>query len=65
MAMNPKYEFAGNALFDMHMEDNDLEAAAATMAILRKHVQSGYVLDLRGAACRAAKKSYVRERGVR
>ncbi len=44
MAMNPKYEFAGNALFDMHMEDNDLEAAAATMAILRKHVQSGYVL---------------------
>ena len=44
LEMNPKYEFAGNALFDLHMEENDLKSAAATLAILRKHVQTGYVL---------------------
>ena len=44
LELNPEYEFAGVVLFDLHLEQNDLKSAAATLDIVRKHVQTAYVL---------------------
>ncbi|MBC8870396.1 MAG: tetratricopeptide repeat protein [Planctomycetes bacterium] len=41
--LNPAYEFAGNGLFDIQFEDNDLSAAAETISALRTHSGSPFV----------------------
>src|SRR5262245_37885576 len=43
-SINPQYEFAGNALFDLQVEGADLTAAAETIARLRAHSESHFVL---------------------
>ena len=42
--LNPQYEFAGNALFDLQLEDGELGTAATTMTILKSHSQTAFVL---------------------
>jgi tetratricopeptide (TPR) repeat protein len=42
--LDPRYEFAGNLLFDLHLEDGELDAAARTLATLRRHSNSPFVL---------------------
>lgn len=42
--LNPRYEFGGNYLFDLQFEAEDLEAAAATLAQLRAHSSSPWVM---------------------
>ena len=62
--INPKYEFAGNVLFDLYLEQNDLKSAAATLAIVREHSRTGYVLAravqlaVRQRNCRAACETF-------
>ncbi len=34
---NPRYDFAGNGLFDLQMAAGDYQGAAATLALLRQH----------------------------
>lgn len=42
--LNPRYEFGGNYLFDLQLEAGDLTAAAATLAQLRAHSSSPWVM---------------------
>lgn len=42
--MAPSYEYAGNCLFDLQLEDSELDAAAETVARLRRHSESPFVL---------------------
>jgi tetratricopeptide (TPR) repeat protein len=42
--LSPTYEFAGNNLFDLQLADNDLAGAAETMAVLREHNDTGFVI---------------------
>ena len=54
--MSPDYEFAGNCLFDMQIEDGDLDAAAATFQVLQHHCpHSSHVMAnaVQLACCRA------------
>jgi tetratricopeptide (TPR) repeat protein len=43
MEIDPDYAFAGMSLFDEQLADNELEAAARTLAVLAKHVGGDYV----------------------
>jgi hypothetical protein len=43
LELSPSYEFAGNGLFDLQLEDGDLHSAAATLATLRAHVDTPLV----------------------
>jgi tetratricopeptide (TPR) repeat protein len=43
-SINPQYEFAGNALFDLQVERGEMAAASETIARLRGHSESHYVL---------------------
>lgn len=42
--LSPKYEFAGNGLFDLHLKYGDLAAAAEVMDVLREHCPTGLVM---------------------
>ncbi|MBI4658013.1 MAG: tetratricopeptide repeat protein [Verrucomicrobia bacterium] len=43
IALNPSYEYAGLALFDLTMEDGDLEAAGEILEKLKRHAESEWV----------------------
>jgi tetratricopeptide (TPR) repeat protein len=42
--MAPNYPFAGMLLFDAYLADNELEAAAKSLAILQEHIGDAFVL---------------------
>jgi tetratricopeptide (TPR) repeat protein len=41
--LNPRYDFAGFALFDLQMTSRDFKAAAATLALLERHSANAFV----------------------
>ncbi|MFN4260003.1 MAG: tetratricopeptide repeat protein [Gemmataceae bacterium] len=54
-ALDPQYTYTGLRLFDMQMEDENIEAAGQTLAVLQEHDNDPYVMG------RAARLAVTRE----
>jgi cellulose synthase operon protein C len=62
MQLDPAYEFAGAALFDLQINDNDLKGAEETLKILRQQV-GGEVTTLRELRLAGKREEYHRASG--
>ncbi len=54
MTLDPQYEYAGTALFDLQLQDYELDAAAATLKVIRQQIggDAALVRDLKLAGKR-------------
>jgi cellulose synthase operon protein C len=63
MHLDPAYEFAGAALFDLQLEESDLKGAEETLKILRQQV-GGDVTTLRELRLAGKRENFDKARGL-